>query len=168
VHLHNSSGQFSCAQYNCAVSTDTDDLLRLDRQICFRLYAASNLLTRRYRPVLRELGLTYPQYLVMLTLWERAPQCVGDIGERLYLDSGTLTPLLKRLEGAGLVSRERDVVDERRVLVTLTKAGRALRQQAKKVPAALARGLNLHPAQVMELRETMDDMIGVLRSSVKN
>jgi MarR family transcriptional regulator, organic hydroperoxide resistance regulator len=148
------------------MTAETDDVLRLDRQICFRLYAASNLLTRLYRPVLRELGLTYPQYLVMLTLWEGAPQSVGDIGERLYLDSGTLTPLLKRLEAAGLVSRERDATDERRVLVTLTKAGRALKLQAKKVPATLARGLNLQPSQVIELRRTVDDMIGVLLSSV--
>jgi MarR family transcriptional regulator, organic hydroperoxide resistance regulator len=151
-----------------AMSAETDELLRLDRQVCFRLYAASNLLTRLYRPVLTELGLTYPQYLVMLTLWEGAPQSVGDIGVRLYLDSGTLTPLLKRLEAAGLVSRERDASDERRVLVTLTKAGRALKLQAKKVPATLARGLNLQPAQVVELRKTVDDMIGVLLSSVND
>ena len=150
------------------MNVDSDDVLRLDRQICFRLYAASNLLTRLYRPVLTELGLTYPQYLVMLTLWESAPQSVGDIGERLYLDSGTLTPLLKRLEIAGLVSRERDTADERRVLVTLTKAGRALKQQAKKVPSTLARGLNLQPPQVMNLRKTVDDMIGVLLSSVQD
>ena len=96
-----------------AASHDRDDPLLLDRQICFPLYAATNLLNRRYGPVLRPLGLTYPQYLVMLVLWEEEPQTVGGLGARLYLDSGTLTPLLKRMEAAGHVTRSRDPDDER-------------------------------------------------------
>src|SRR3546814_6352000 len=91
-----------------------EDLLALDRQVCFPLYAASNLLTRLYRPVLAEIGLTYPQYLVLLVLWEQAPHTVGSLGDSLYLDSGTLTPLLKRMEQAGLITRTGDVADERR------------------------------------------------------
>ncbi len=87
---------------------DGDGLLRLDRQLCFALYSASSLVTRLYRPLLEPLGLTYPQYLVMLVLWEKAPRTVGELGEALCLDSATLTPLLKRLEAGGLVSRKRD------------------------------------------------------------
>ena len=97
------------------VAAPGDDPLLLDRQVCFPLYAATNLLNRLYGPVLRPLGLTYPQYLVMLVLWEEEPQTVGALGARLYLDSGTLTPLLKRMEAAGLVSRTRDAEDQRRL-----------------------------------------------------
>lgn len=111
--------------------------LRLDQQLCFPLYAASNLMTRLYRPLLDELGLTYPQYLAMLALWEASPSTVSALGERLLLDSGTLTPLLKRLEGAGLVCRTRDTADERRVLVSLTAEGLALRNRAESVPQRL-------------------------------
>jgi DNA-binding MarR family transcriptional regulator len=122
-------------------STDTATAcpahLRLDQQLCFPLYAASNLMTRLYRPLLDELGLTYPQYLAMLVLWEATPCTVSALGERLLLDSGTLTPLLKRLETAGLVRRTRDVADERRVLVSLTDDGLALRARADGVPHRL-------------------------------
>ena len=111
--------------------------LRLDQQLCFPLYAASNLMTRLYRPLLDELGLTYPQYLAMLVLWEASPCTVSALGERLLLDSGTLTPLLKRLETAGLVRRTRDAADERRVLVSLTDNGLALRARADGVPHRL-------------------------------
>ena len=111
--------------------------LRLDQQLCFPLYAASNLMTRLYRPLLDELGLTYPQYLAMLVLWEASPCTVSALGERLLLDSGTLTPLLKRLETAGLVRRTRDATDERRVLVSLTDNGLALRARADGVPHRL-------------------------------
>lgn len=117
-----------------------EDPLRLDRQVCFPLYAATNLITRLYGPVLAALGLTYPQYLVMLVLWEAEPRTVGELGGQLHLDSGTLTPLLKRMEAAGLVTRRRDPADERRVLVTLTDAGRALRDRALHVPETMAGG----------------------------
>lgn len=113
---------------------DAAGMLRLDRQICFALYSASLAMTKVYQPLLASLGLTYPQYLVMLILWESDRITVSAIGERLFLDSGTLTPLLKRLQLAGWVNRERDSEDERRVLVSLTDAGRALQQQALAIP----------------------------------
>ncbi|WP_157219671.1 MarR family winged helix-turn-helix transcriptional regulator [Flavisphingomonas formosensis] len=144
------------------VIPDDEDPLRLDRQVCFPLYAASNLLTRLYRPVLARLGLTYPQYLVMLVLWEDSPRSVGALGEALYLDSGTLTPLLKRMEQAGLVERKRDPQDERRVQIHLTAAGRALREPALDVPATLARGFNGSPENLITLRDTVRALIDTL------
>ena len=108
--------------------------LALDAQLCFALYSASLAMTKLYKPLLEPLGLTYPQYLVMLVLWEEDGQPVSAIGERLTLDSGTLTPLLKRMEGAGLVQRLRDAADERRVLIQLTAAGRTLKTKAEAVP----------------------------------
>ncbi|WAC23354.1 MarR family winged helix-turn-helix transcriptional regulator [Blastomonas sp. SL216] len=123
-----------------AVAASGDDPLLLDRQVCFPLYAATNLLGRLYGPVLKPLGLTYPQYLVMLVLWEEEPQTVGSLGTRLYLDSGTLTPLLKRMEQAGHISRSRDPEDERRVMIALTEQGRALRAKALHVPETIAGG----------------------------
>src|SRR5262245_14520538 len=108
----------------------TDDWLKLDQQFCFALYSTSLAMTKVYKPILSELGLTYPQYLVMLVLWEHGELAISELGARLTLDSGTLTPLLKRLESAGLVLRERDAKDERRVLVSLTESGRALRASA--------------------------------------
>jgi DNA-binding MarR family transcriptional regulator len=102
----------------------------LDDQLCFALYAASRAVTARYRPMLEEIGLTYPQYLVMMLLWEQDNQTVGQLGNRLALDSGTLSPLLKRLTAAGLVTRHRRVEDERSVSIALTDAGRALRERA--------------------------------------
>ena len=110
------------------------DPLALDLQFCFALYSASHAMTKRYKPMLDALGLTYPQYLVMLVLWEQDGILVKDIGARLFLDSGTLTPLLKRLEGNGLVSRTRDAHDERQVRIELTQAGHILRQRAAIVP----------------------------------
>ena len=112
--------------------------LTLDRQLCFALYSSSLAMTKLYKPLLDPLGLTYPQYLVMLALWEADGVGVGELGQRLSLDSGTLTPLLKRLEAAGFISRLRDRDDERRVRVQLTATGRALRQQAQAVPQAVA------------------------------
>lgn len=111
---------------------------RLDAQLCFKLYAINNLLGRLYRPLLEPLGLTYPQYLAMLALWEDDRSSVGELCRRLRLDSGTLTPLLKRLEAAGLVERRRDAADERRVVVSLTPAGAALGERAAGVPGELA------------------------------
>lgn len=139
-----------------------EDALRLDRQVCFPLYAASNMLTRLYRPVLAELGLTYPQYLVMLVLWQEETRSVGALGERLHLDSGTLTPLLKRMEAAGFVRRTRDATDERRVMISLTDAGKALREPALKIPGRLAGGLGLSDADVDGLRDTVQGLVEVL------
>jgi len=129
-----------------------DAALRLDRQVCFPLYAASNLLIRRYRPLLDALGLTYPQYLVMLVLWEAAPLSVGEIGQRLYLDSGTLTPLLKRMERAGLITRQRTSADERRVSIDLSEAGRALHEQARTIPSTLLCEIGLTGDELAALR----------------
>lgn len=140
-----------------SVAPDAAELLRLDNQLCFALYAASGLVTRAYRPILEPLGLTYPQYLVMLVLWEHAPRTVSELGDALNLDSGTLTPLLKRMESGGLVDRSRDPADERRVLVSLTPAGLALREPAKSVPAALACGMAMSPEELMDLRATLQD-----------
>ncbi len=144
------------------MAKQSDHPLRLDRQVCFLLYASSNLVTRLYRPVLAKLGLSYPQYLVMLVLWDSPSQSVGDLGAKLYLDSGTLTPLLKRMETAALLTRRRDPDDERRVLVELTDAGRALRKRASVVPQALAQGLDFDPSAVETLRETLQDIIAML------
>ena len=114
--------------------TPSPAILRLDNQVCFALYSASLAMTKLYKPLLDAIGLTYPQYLAMLVLWERDGVTVSELGERLFLDSGTLTPLLKRLEAQGLIARLRDVQDERRVRITLTPGGRALRQQAEQIP----------------------------------
>jgi MarR family transcriptional regulator, organic hydroperoxide resistance regulator len=110
------------------------EMLALDRQLCFALYSSSLAMTKLYKPLLDPLNLTYPQYLAMLVLWEGDAIGVSDLGQRLLLDSGTLTPLLKRLEASGWVQRERDSSDERRVLIHLTPAGRALKARAAKVP----------------------------------
>jgi DNA-binding MarR family transcriptional regulator len=112
-------------------------MLQLDNQLCFALYSTSLAMTRLYKPLLDELGLTYPQYLALLVLWEQDGLTVSELGERLFLDSGTLTPLLKRMEAAGLLSRLRDVADERRVHITLTAAGRALKARAEKIPGCI-------------------------------
>ena len=114
------------------------DWLQLDRQLCFALYASSLAMTKLYKPLLAPLGLTYPQYLVMLVLWEQDEQSVSALGERLSLDSGTLTPLLKRMEQSELLSRHRDAHDERRVLLRLSPQGQALKAQAAEIPHRLA------------------------------
>lgn len=144
---------------------DAEDPLDLDRQVCFPLYAASNLLNRLYRPILAELGLTYPQYLVMLVLWKQAPQTVGSLGGMLHLDSGTLTPLLKRMEQAGLISRTRDAKDERRVLIGLTPKGGDLRAAAARVPEMLGAGLDIDTASAIELRERVRALVAALQGS---
>ncbi|MBP1711011.1 MAG: transcriptional regulator, MarR family [Deltaproteobacteria bacterium] len=114
-----------------------DEFLKLDNQLCFVLYAASRVLTRLYGPFLDRLNITYPQYLVMLVLWEHETLSVGDIGRLLYLDSGTLTPLLKRLEAVGLITRKRLPEDERKVMAALSPRGKAMKQKAASVPLEL-------------------------------
>lgn len=114
-----------------------DQALLLDNQLCFALYSASLAMTKLYKPLLDELGLTYPQYLVMLVLWERDGLTVSDVGDRLSLDSGTLTPLLKRLEASGFLTRIRDVQDERRVRISLSATGRRLKARAARIPACI-------------------------------
>jgi DNA-binding MarR family transcriptional regulator len=129
--------------------------LDLRKQVCFALYAASRALTALYRPVLDRLGLTYPQYLVMLVLWERGDTSVKALGTSLELDSGTLSPLLKRLEAAGLVRRARDPRDERSVLISLTAAGDALREQATGIPRAIAEATGVPADKLADLRDTL-------------
>ncbi|WP_208543955.1 MarR family transcriptional regulator [Paenibacillus protaetiae] len=133
-------------------------MLRLEQQVCFSLYACSREVTKIYRPFLDKMGLTYTQYITMLALWEEDNVPVKALGERLYLDSGTLTPLLKKLEAAGYVVRERDVKDERSVLVRLTGPGRALREQALDLPYELFCRLGLTVEQTAMLRETLQQL----------
>ena len=129
--------------------------LLLDEQLCFALYAASRRMTAAYRPLLEALDLTYPQYLVMLVLWERDGVTVRELGERLQLDSGTLTPLLKRLEQAGLLGRQRRRSDEREVEISLTEAGRELRERAMEVPRCMAEKLCMSAAAFTQLRDQL-------------
>ncbi|MFF3746197.1 MarR family winged helix-turn-helix transcriptional regulator [Streptomyces kronopolitis] len=138
------------------------ELLRLDHQVCFSLHAASRAFGGVYRDALKDLGLTYPQYLVMLVLWEHGPQPVKTIGERLRLDSGTLSPLLKRLETAGLVRRERSSEDERSVTVQLTPAGDELRARALPVPRRMLAATGL---TIEELR-TLQGLLGRVTSAL--
>ncbi|KAA8887258.1 MarR family transcriptional regulator [Nocardia colli] len=132
-----------------------DDPLQLDRQVCFALAVANRAVLGVYRPLLEPLGLTHPQYLVMLALWGEAPMSVKAIAEAIQLDSPTLSPLLKRLESAGLITRERDSRDERNLVVKLTEAGAALRKQAEKIPPAVVERLGVTLADLEELREVL-------------
>ncbi|HEX6681199.1 MAG TPA: MarR family transcriptional regulator [Candidatus Limnocylindrales bacterium] len=129
--------------------------LDLDKQVCFALYSASRSLTALYRPLLERLGLTYPQYLAMLVLWERGDTSVKRLGRALMLDSGTLSPLLKRLESAGLVTRRRDPGDERSVVIALTDAGRALKQRASSIPRTIAKATGVPSRDLVQLRDTL-------------
>jgi MarR family transcriptional regulator, organic hydroperoxide resistance regulator len=135
-----------------------DQALRLDNQICFAIYSTAHAFNRVYKPLLDRLGLTYPQYLVMLTLWERDGVPVKDIGGRLFLDSGTLTPLLKRLEAAELIKRTRSTEDERQVLIALTPQGHALREKAKAVPQSI---LAASACSVGELLAMKDEIVAL-------
>ncbi|MEN3113633.1 MarR family winged helix-turn-helix transcriptional regulator [Uliginosibacterium paludis] len=138
---------------------DAPDLLRLDQQLCFPLYAASRLVTRLYQPLLEPLGLTYPQYIVLMILWQDAPCAVSRIGERAQLASNTLTPLLKRLEQGGLVRRERSREDERVVNIALTGAGLALRERCRCIPMQLLGGMDYPVAELVELKRRLDDLV---------
>ena len=140
------------------------DPLALDRQVCFALAAASRSVIGLYRPVLAPLGLTHPQYLVMLALWERSPRTVSDIGAALYLEPATLSPLLKRLEAAGLLTRARSVDDERALAVTLTPAGVELRSEAEKVPGQIVDRLGVPVAQLERVRDELSALIAAAHS----
>jgi DNA-binding MarR family transcriptional regulator len=141
--------------------------LRLSNQLCFAIYSAAHAFNAVYKPLLDPVGLTYPQYLVMLVLWEQDGRTVKEIGEKLFLDSGTLTPLLKRLEAAKLVRRTRDPEDERQVRITLTDAGQALRGKAESIPVAIgcATGKQLREIEkirndVFALRDALNAAVG--------
>ncbi|WP_109523449.1 MarR family winged helix-turn-helix transcriptional regulator [Nocardia aurea] len=134
---------------------EIDDPLRLDRQVCFALAVANRAVLAVYRPLLEPLGLTHPQYLVMLALWGDAPMSVKSIAEAVQLDSPTLSPLLKRLESAGLITRERDYRDERNLVVNLTAAGAELRRQAERIPPAVVERLGVTVGDLEELRDVL-------------
>ncbi|GGL72412.1 MarR family transcriptional regulator [Streptomyces fumigatiscleroticus] len=144
------------------MTAPTADWLRLDQQICFSLNAAARAFGGVYRLILKDLGLTYPQYLAMLVLWEHGELPVKKLGEHLRLDSGTLSPLLKRLEAAGLVRRERSARDERSVQVRLTEEGTALRERALEVPPRIAAATGLDLDEISELRARLDRLTGAL------
>ncbi|MFI2368134.1 MarR family winged helix-turn-helix transcriptional regulator [Streptomyces sp. NPDC018833] len=133
--------------------------LTLDDQLCFALYSASRAVTAAYRPVLAELELTYPQYLVMLAVWERGPVPMKELGSMLGLDYGTLSPLLKRLETAGLLRRERRPDDERLVMVEATEQGRALKERAEGVPGSMGRIYGLTAGETVQLRDQLRTLI---------
>ena len=142
----------------------TGDVLKLDNQLCFAVYAAAHAFNATYKPLLEPLGLTYPQYLVMLVLWQEDGVTVSAIGSRLGLDSGTLTPLLKRLEAAGLLSRLRDAADERQVRITLTAPGRALKAKAKGIPKELLCASGLALEDIVALRGKLESLAANLRA----
>ncbi len=144
---------------------DAADPLQLDRQVCFALSVAARTVVALYRPVLEPLGLTHPQYLVMLALWERSPRSVKDLSAALALDPGTLSPLLKRLAAAGLLTRGRDRADERSLAVTLTGAGRALRAQAEGVPPAIVARLGVELGELEELHGALTRVIAAARTA---
>lgn len=145
-----------------------DELLRLDNQLCFALYSSSRGITRLYRPVLSKLGLTYPQYLVMLVLWEREPLTVKDLGEKLFLDSGTLTPLLKRMERQSLLTRERSQGDERQVLIRLTEKGKGLKDKAIDIPMKIAEQVNISQREYISLMSSLKKLLKKIDMSESN
>ncbi|WP_081454241.1 MarR family winged helix-turn-helix transcriptional regulator [Vibrio furnissii] len=139
-----------------------DELLLLDNQLCFPLYSAANAVVRAYRPLLDALDLTYPQYLVMMVLWQQNAISVKTLGEKLHLDSGTLTPLLKRLESKGLVERRRSVTDERARELWLTERGTALREQALAVPKSMVCKFDLDWDELVMLKQLCEKVVGKL------
>lgn len=152
---------------NAAITTESAEsgkkdsinpALLLDNQLCFALYSTSLAMTKLYKPLLEALGLTYPQYLAMLVLWERDGLMVSELGERLFLDSGTLTPLLKRLEASVLIARIRDVQDERRVHITLTQAGRALKAEAAQIPACILKASQCTLPDIVALTQQVQNL----------
>jgi MarR family transcriptional regulator, organic hydroperoxide resistance regulator len=145
--------------------SDPDAMPRLDQQLCFAIYSTMHAINKAYVPLLEKLALTYPQYLAMLVLWEADDLTVKQMGERLFLDSGTLTPLLKRLEGMGLVDRARDPKDERQVRLKLTEKGKALRREAQPVPAQIARAMGRSPDDLKAVRKELRKIRNALLES---
>ncbi len=141
------------------------DLLALDRQVCFALAVANRTVLAVYRPLLESMGLTHPQYLVMLALWGESPMSVKAIGDAVELDSATLSPLLKRLQGAGLITRTRSADDERQLVVDLTAAGRALRADAERIPVAVLDRLRMPLSELEDLRDGLTRLIAAARAA---
>ena len=144
-------------------STDTEDLLALDRQVCFALAATSRSVIGLYRPILEPLNLTHPQYLVMLALWEQSPRSVRSLADALYLEPATLTPLLRRLESVGYVTRARNTANERELKVELTDAGAKLRERAERVPVAVVDKLGVPLEALEELRDRLNETLAATR-----
>lgn len=136
------------------------NVLKLENQLCFPLYACSREIVKRYKPFLDEIDLTYTQYVAMMVLWERKSVNVKELGECLYLDSGTLTPLLKKLESKGLLTRMRSEKDERNLIVTITSEGEALKEKAKEIPLKISGCTNLSPEEALTLYEILYKMLG--------
>ena len=141
------------------------DLLKLDRQVCFALAVASRNVIGLYRPLLEPMGLTHPQYLVMLALWEDSPLRVSELSERLSLEPATLSPLLKRLEASGMVARRRDPQDDRALAISLTRKGRAARKQAERIPAAIMARLDMGIPELEALRDSLTQLIAAAASA---
>ncbi|MBA1244886.1 MULTISPECIES: MarR family winged helix-turn-helix transcriptional regulator [Pseudomonas] len=154
------------AEHSTKQAADSGDHLLLDNQLCFALYSTSLLMTKVYKPLLSKLGLTYPQYLAMLVLWERDGMTVGEISTRLLTDPGSLTPLLKRLESLGLLSRTRSKEDERVVIVNLTDAGRNLRDDALEIPACVFGAVAMDPPDLRKLQDRLLELRGRLQDNV--
>jgi len=134
--------------------------LKIENQICFPLYACSREIIKSYKPFLDEIDLTYTQYITMMVLWEHKTMNVKAMGEQLYLDSGTLTPVLKKLESKGYITRQRSTADERNLVVTITDAGEALKEKAVTVPAEIAKCSNLEPTEAAELYRILYKILG--------
>jgi DNA-binding MarR family transcriptional regulator len=147
---------------------EVPELLKLDNQLCFSIYAASRAITRAYRPILDRYGLTYPQYLVLLILWETDGLSVNEIGGRLYLDSGTLTPLLKRMESAGYIERRRGKEDERTVEIHLTQRGLALQEEAIHIPESFVSDTHLDLDQAQRTKAMVDQILGKMLECTKD
>lgn len=151
---------------SCTTTTASSDPLLLDNQLCFALYSTSLMMTKVYKPLLQALGLTYPQYLTMLVLWERDGLTVGEISNKLLTDPGSLTPLLKRLESEGLLSRTRSKEDERVVLVNLTETGRGLKAKAQSVPGCIVEATGTGIDDLRALQEELLDLRKRLQGKV--
>lgn len=146
--------------YTRSVTASDDDLLKLENQLCFAVVTAARNVVAIYRPILEPLGLTHPQYLVMLALWERAPRTLNDLAAELAMEPATASPLVKRLEADGLVARQRSAVDERRLEITLTDSGRALRERAVDVPHRVMAAVGMDIDQVAVLRDGLSTFVG--------
>ena len=142
-----------------------DDILKLDNQVCFPLYAASRLVIRMYQPLLEKLDITYPQYLILLVLWENDKVLVNEIGKKLLLETNTLTPLLKRMEAKGILRRKRSSEDERKVFITLTDSGRNMKDEALCIPGELIKGIpgSYSIEKLEQLREDLKELIMLLK-----
>mgnify|MGYP002641048872 CR=1 FL=1 len=143
----------------------SDEYLKLDNQLCFPLYATSRIITRMYQPLLEKLGLTYPQYIVMLVLWESDSLSIKEIGKRVQLNTNTLTPLLKRMEELKYISRRRSTEDERIVLVNLTREGQDMKLKALEIPSQLIASMNYPADKAIQLKRLLDDFMGSLNKT---